>query len=173
MNELGAPWSAFAIWPSYVPVLSHMLFGTLGDRTATRETVPIDPQTEMKNVSGWQRWERIAPRDDSDVEGADARLGPGVYREALGLGQSRLHAFNFDPSELQGQRTTMASLPQWFQTKPEVELDAKGPSPSVPHMRWYQELLFGVLLLLVLELGLYRRMLGPRPVKVQGRRDGR
>ncbi|MEC8510020.1 MAG: hypothetical protein VXZ53_23780, partial [Planctomycetota bacterium] len=170
VNELGEPWSAFAIWPSYVPVLSHMLFGTLGDRTATRETVPIDPQTEMKNVSGW---ERIAPRDDSDVEGADARLGPGVYREALGLGQSRLHAFNFDPSELQGQRTTMASLPQWFQTKPEVELDAKGPSPSVPHMRWYQALLLGVLLLLVLELGLYRRMLGPRPVKVQGRRDGR
>lgn len=172
-NELGEPWSAFAIWPSYVPVLSHMLFGTLGDRTATRETVPIDPQTEMKNDSGWERWERIAPRDDSDVEGADARLGPGVYREALGLGQSRLHAFNFDPSELQGQRTTMASLPQWFQTKPEVELDAKGPSPSVPHMRWYQALLLGVLLLLVLELGLYRRMLGPRPVKVQGRRDGR
>ena len=67
----------------------------------------------------------------------------------------------------------MASLPQWFQTKPEVELDAKGPSPSVPHMRWYQALLLGVLLLLVLELGLYRRMLGPRPVKVHGRRDGR
>ena len=173
VNELGEPWSAFAIWPSYVPVLSHMLFGTLGDRTATRETVPIDPQAEIKRVSGWERWERIAPPDDSNVEEGNAGFGPGVYREALGLGQSRMLAFDFDPSELQGQRTRVASLPQWFQAKSEVEPDAEGASPSVLRPRWYQALLLGVILLLMLELGLYRRMLGPSSVKVQVRKEGR
>ena len=73
-------------------------------------------------------------------------LRSGVYREALGLGQSRLHAFNFDPSELQGQRTTMASLPQWFQTKPESNSMPKGLRPQFL-ICWYQALLLGVLLL--------------------------
>jgi hypothetical protein len=157
--EQGEPWSALAIWPSYIPLLSRMLERALGDASNLNQTIPELAEDSRVITEDFSRWKRITPlRVGGEVP---ASTQAGVYSENLGLGQTRLHALNVAGAEFRGARVSVESLPEWFDSSQDLESVPQERVTEGGAVQWYQALLLAVVVLMVVELGLYRQLLNP------------
>lgn len=157
----GEPWSALAIWPSYIPLLSRMLEEGLGNASNLNQTIPRFAEKDWDTTDDWGRWKKIAPPVDAVSDSRMTVHQAGVYSENLGLGQVRLHALNVDGLEFQGDRASIESLSKWFYSSQGLESVPQETLAQGGPLRSYQGLLLAVVVLMAMELGIYRQLLKP------------